>query len=259
MEDLPGGLYDHPRYYDLVFGSDWKAEADFLCGAFDEFAHGKVKSLFEPACGTGRLLYRLAVKGFRVAGLDLNPHAVEFCNARLKKHGLPESVFVADMADFQLKKPVDAAFNTINSFRHLPTEKAALGHLKSMAAAVRKGGLYLLGLHLTPTSGVADDEESWSARRGQLAATSHLKTFGLDLKKRVERCRMEVNLYTPTASYRVIDELVFRTYTAPQMKKLLASLPEWDVVTAFDFHYDLSAPIPIEADTQDVVFVLRRR
>ena len=38
---------------------------------------------------------------------------------------------VGDMSDFEVKRPYDSAFNTINSFRHLPTEEAAVGHLES--------------------------------------------------------------------------------------------------------------------------------
>ncbi len=259
MEQLSGTLYDHPVWYDLVFGSDWKAEFDFLSACFREFARGKVKSLFEPACGTGRLLYRFAKAGYKVAGLDLNPFAVDFCNHRLQKHQFPETVFVGDMANFTLSKPVDAAFNTINSFRHLQTERQARGHLRSMAAAVRPGGLYLLGLHLTPTEGDdICDEESWSSRRGNLAATSHLKTFGLDLDDRIERCRMEVNVYTPTKSVRIIDELVFRTYTADQMRLLLKSQKQWEVAATFDFSYNVRLPVEVDAETQDVVYVLRR-
>jgi hypothetical protein len=34
---MAANLYDYPRYYDLVFGSDWKAEFDFLTAAFDHF------------------------------------------------------------------------------------------------------------------------------------------------------------------------------------------------------------------------------
>lgn len=259
MQTLSGTLYDHPVWYDLVFGSDWKAEYDFLLACFDKFAKGKVKSLFEPACGTGRLLYRLAKDGYKVSGLDLNPFAVEFCNRRLVKHGFAETTFVGDMANFSLPKPVDAAFNTINSFRHLQTERQARGHLRAMAAAVRPGGLYLLGLHLTPLAGDdICDEESWASRRGNLAATSHLKTFGLDLEERIERCRMEVNVYTPTKSVRVVDELVFRTYTAAQMKQLLKSQPQWEIAGTFDFRYNLKLPIEVDRETQDVVYVLRR-
>ena len=34
METIQGHLYDFPKYYDLIFGSDWKAEYDFLLAAF---------------------------------------------------------------------------------------------------------------------------------------------------------------------------------------------------------------------------------
>ena len=54
MQDvIAGHLYDYPKYYDLVFGSDWKAEIDFLQACFAKHARLSVKRLFEPACGTG--------------------------------------------------------------------------------------------------------------------------------------------------------------------------------------------------------------
>ena len=35
MQDvIEGNLYDHPKYYDLVFASDWKAEHDFFLECF---------------------------------------------------------------------------------------------------------------------------------------------------------------------------------------------------------------------------------
>ena len=40
MEVLRANVYDYPRYYDLVYGSDWKAEFDFLCGSFQRYARG---------------------------------------------------------------------------------------------------------------------------------------------------------------------------------------------------------------------------
>jgi SAM-dependent methyltransferase len=70
MEQVAGNLYDYPAYYDLVFGSDWKAEFDFLLQVIDQFGPANTRRIFEPACGTGRLLYRLALEGFDVSGLD---------------------------------------------------------------------------------------------------------------------------------------------------------------------------------------------
>lgn len=255
---MADNLYDYPRYYDLVFGSDWKAEFDFLTAAFERFVKGRVRRVFEPACGTGRLLYRLAVAGYRVSGLDLNPRAVAYCNQRLARRGFAESVFCGDMADFELPRPVDAAFNMINSFRHLLSEAQAAAHFRCMAAALRPGGVYVLGLHLTPTEGTPLEEESWSARRGHLGINTHLKTFDLDLKRRTERCKMTMNVYLPTRAFDIVDELVFRTYTWPQMRKLLAGVPELSLAGVFDFTYRLDQPTEIRPDSQDIVLILRR-
>jgi SAM-dependent methyltransferase len=251
-------LYDYPRYYDLVFGSDWKMEFDFLRRVFDKFGPTKVRRIFEPACGTGRLLFRLALAGYQVSGLDLNPRAVDYCNKRLAKHRKPASVFVGDMANFELARPVDAAFNMINSFRHLLSEQQAREHLRCIAAALRPGGIYALGLHLTPTEGTPLEEERWSARRGHLGINTHLRTFDLDLQKRLERCRMTMTVTTPKQKFRIVDELVFRTYTRQQLAKLLARVPELELVAVFDFTYRIREPIEIQNDTQDVVLVLRK-
>ena len=259
MPATAANLYDYPRYYDLVFGSDWKAEFDFLRAAFREFVPGPARRLFEPACGTGRLVFRLAKAGYRVSGLDLNPRAVDYCNRRLAKHDLPESAFIGDMAKFSLPKPVDGAFNTINSFRHLPTEMAARAHLRCMAAALRKGGVYILGLHLTPTEGEPLTEESWSARRGHLCINTHLQTFEVDRPGRMELCRMTLDIYSPTEQSQIVDELRFRTYTLPQLHRLLAEVPELELVEVFDFRYSLDQPTIMDASTQDVVLILRRR
>jgi SAM-dependent methyltransferase len=260
MTTTPANLYDYPRYYDLVFGSDWKAEFDFLTAVFSRFGGKRgIKRVFEPACGTGRLLFRLGREGYDVAGLDLNPRAVEYCNRRLERYSLPPTVFVGDMADFSLKRPVDAAFNMINSFRHLLSERQAEAHLHCVADNLRERGIYVLGLHLTPTRGTPMTEEGWSARRGNLAINTHLKTFDTDLKGRMERCRMEMKVYTPTESQTIVDELVFRTYTKDQFLKLLESTGRFELEEMFDFQYKLEAPIELKADTQDIVCILRKR
>lgn len=252
-------LYDHPRYYDLLFGSDWKAEFDFLRGCFQRFADRPVRNVFEPACGTGRLLVKLAQAGLRIGGNDLNRRAVAYCNARLARYGLRQRVTVGDMSDFELRRPVDAAFNMINSFRHLPSEATAAAHLRCVARALVPRGIYVLGLHLTPTGAARCEEESWSARRGHLAVLSRMVSLGIDRRARVERIGMTVDVYTPRRQFRLEEEMNFRTYSAPQMNALLASVPELEPIATFDFCYDLDAPIEVDGRTEDVIWVLRKR
>jgi SAM-dependent methyltransferase len=259
MRTIRGSLYDYPRYYDLVFGSDWKAECNFLAACFREHARRTVQNVFEPACGTGRLIYRLARAGYQVSGLDLNRKAVEYCNQRLGRHGFAPSASVGDMADFRLPRKVDAAFNTINSFRHLIGEQEAEAHLQCVARGLAKGGLYILGLHLTPTARKPLEAESWSARRGHLCVNTHLRTIDRNLRRRRERFRMTCCVHTPTRSFRLLDEIVFRTYTARQFARLLGRVAALETVQVYDFAYAIEAPIKVTAETEDAVFVLRRR
>jgi SAM-dependent methyltransferase len=258
METIQGHLYDYPRYYDLVFGSDWKAEFEFLLACFAKHA-GEVRRVFEPACGTGRLLYRLAKAGYQVSGLDLNGKSVDFCNARLQKHGFDESCFVADMTDFRLPQSADAAFNMINSFRHLQTEADAIEHLRCMADCLRPGGIYILGLHLTPTEAEPSEAESWSARSGHVGVVTDLHITQRDLDKREEWCAMSYDVYTPTRNFRIEDMLVFRTYTAPQMQRLIDEVDRFRVAEIYDFSYHINQPIAVTPVTEDVVYVLMRR
>jgi len=258
-EVISDNLYDHPKYYDLIFGSDWKAEFDFLNACFEKHASRRVARIFEPACGTGRLLIKFAQAGYDVNGIDLNPKAIGYCNDRLQRHGFVRSTFVADMSDFKLKRKSDAAFNMINSFRHLPSEETAESHLRCVANNLAKGGLYVLGLHLIPTAGARCEDESWSARRGNLAVVSYMWSKGIDRRRRNERLGMTFDIYTLTRQFRIEDEMNYRTYTARQMRSLLGRVPELEIAETYDFAYEIAHPIKIERNTEDVVFVLRKR
>ena len=259
METIQADIYDYPKYYDVLFASDWKAEYDFLLGCFAKHVKGEVRRLFEPACGTGRLLIKFAQAGYEVGGNDLNPKAVKYCNDRLKRGGFPETAQVGDMCDYQLKKKVQAAFNTINSFRHLQTEEQAVNHLQCVARSLTKGGIYALGLHLTPDQGALCEHEAWSAQRGHLCINSEMQSLEVDRRKRTERVRFMFDIYTPSRQFRLSDEFTFRTYTAKQLQSLLDKVPQFELVETYDFAYEIDHPITIDQETEDVVYVLKKK
>lgn len=257
--EVRASIYDYPKYYDLLFGSDWKAEFDFLEGCFGRHAGHAVRRIFEPACGTGRLLIRMAKKGYAVGGNDLNPKAVKYCNDRLARNGFPESVTVEDMSAFTVRRKFDAAFNMINTFRHLSTEAMALAHLKCMAEGLKRGGLYMLALHLEPTACPPMTEESWSARRGDLVVNSHMWSKKIDRAKRLEHLGLQIDVYSPRTVLKITDHMEYRTYKKPQIESLLKKVPEFEIVETYDFSYNLRQPITVTAATEDVVYVLRRK
>lgn len=257
-EIIEGSIYDYPKYYDLLFGSDWKTEFQFLKDCFEKHAARKVKRIFEPACGTGRLLIKLAKSGYKVSGNDLNPKAVRFCNQRLQRNGFPASILVQDMSDFQAKPKFDAAFNMINTFRHLPDEATATAHMKCMADGLNSGGLYILGIHLEPTRGDRMEEESWSVRRGNLAITSYMWSKGIDRKTRMEHLGITLDIYTPTSHQRIIDHMEYRSYRKAQFHSLLKKVPELSIAETYDFSYNINQPCTVDATTEDVIYVLRK-
>lgn len=265
IHTFTGNIYDYPNLYDVLFSDLCRSEIRFLTAIFECFcSKNGVHSLFEPASGSGRLLYHLAKLGFDVTGLDLNPHAVAFCNRRLRRHGFRESAFVGNMASFSLAdlnrtQKFDFAFNFVSSFLHLTTESDACRHLQLIYDVLKPRGIYLLGFHLKPKGLPLCSQEEWSLRRGSLAVKSLLQSQMQDTKSRIEMVEFQIEAETPTKHYKVIDRFPMRTYTAKQFDNLLTAAGRFDILETYSFDYDISRPIKITSDTEDVVYVLRSR
>lgn len=259
MIEVEESIYDHPQYYDLIFAAEWEPEFNFLEASFEKHVDGEVTRLFEPACGTGRLIYRFAEAGYEISGNDLNAKAIDFCNERLAQHGLRQRAVVGDMTKFTLDQPAHAAFNTINSFRHLTTEQQAVKHLNCMADAIVKGGIYVLGFHLSPIGNCVCDEEYWSAEEDGIKVDSGMWLKDRDRRRRIETLGMSFDVQTPEKKLRITDELKFRTYTWPQFEGLLEKVPRLDLVDVFDFDYDIANPLTVDQESEDAVFVLKVR
>ena len=147
---LVANCYDYPHYYDIAFQAYTRREADFIEAACRKYCLFDARRVLEPACGTGRLITELATRGYQVTGFDLSQPALNYLRRRLARRRLRAETFEAEMSDFRLGRPVDAAYCTVNTFCHLLTEEAARDHLECIAESLRPGGIYILGLHLRP-------------------------------------------------------------------------------------------------------------
>jgi hypothetical protein len=83
-----------------------------------------------------------------MSGLDLSPENITFLRDRAAEERLDVGLHVADMTRFKLPKPVDAAICMQDSQGHLLTNEAILAHLRCVARAVRKGGLYIFDRYM---------------------------------------------------------------------------------------------------------------
>lgn len=256
---VDGCWYDYPRLCDIALRSETPLEAEFIEAACRKYCDFPAERLLEPGCGAGRLVAEMAGRGYWVAGFDLNRPSLDYLRRRLARRGLRGEVFEADMADFRVARPVDAAFCTVNTFRHLLTERAARRHLECVAESLRPGGIYVLGFHLLPPDAAEDDIERWTERHRGTQVTVTLRVLSTDRRRRIERLRLSLLARTKTKTVRLRDEFAFRMYTAGQFRRLLASVPSLELCDVYDFWYEIDNPMELNDERGDTVFVLRKR
>ncbi|WP_235934747.1 class I SAM-dependent methyltransferase [Candidatus Laterigemmans baculatus] len=251
--------YDYPQYFDLVFRDETPAELDFFEAAFERFADGPVRTLYEPGCGSGRLVVGMAARGYQVTGLDLNRPSLDYLRRKLRRRKLAAEVVEGDMVDFQPPQPFDAAFCTFNSFRHLTAPGDAERHLESVAASLRPGGLYILGFHIIPLDADEECTERWRAAHGGTSVSVTLKVIEFDRSRRQEQIRVSLLARSGDKTVRCRTEYPQRLYTASQVAELFAAVPTLEVAGIFDFDYDIDQPRELDDDLTDALFVLRRK
>jgi SAM-dependent methyltransferase len=251
--------YDIPRYYDIAFQGDTKLEATFIEQACEKYSRVPVRRILEPACGGGRLIAELASRGYDLIGFDLSQPAIRYAQRRLRRRGLAGELFVGDMTDFHVDRPVDAAFNLCNTFRHLLTEQAARNHLASVARALPRGGIYILGLHLLPLDVDESCIERWTESHRGTRVTVTLRVTETNRRERWEQIRVSLLVRSRRGTSRFRDEFRLRMYTADQFRRLIRQVGAWELCDVYDFWYDLGEPLRLNDEITDSVFILRKR
>ena len=255
---LVANCYDYPQYYDIAFQAYTQREADFIDAACRKYCPFVARRLVEPACGTGRLITELAARGYQMIGFDLSEPALRYLRRRLARRLLHAETFQAEMSNFRLARPVDAAYCTVNTFRHLLTEQAARGHLKCIADSLRPSGIYILGLHLLPLDGKEENVWHWTEQRRETKVTTTLRSLRIHLRSRTENLRVCLLMRRGSKELSLWYEFQFRTYTARQFRRLLDSVSSLKLCDVYDFRYDIRQPIALNDEMAYQVFVLRR-
>jgi SAM-dependent methyltransferase len=251
--------YDYPQYYDIAFQAYTEREADFIEAACRKYCSFDVRRVLEPACGSGRLVTELAARGYQMTGFDLSQPALSYLRRRLKRRLLHAETFQAEMSGFRLSRRVDAAYCTVNTFRHLLTEQAARNHLERIASSLRPGGIYVLGMHLLALDVNEEDVGRWTARRGDTKVTVKLRILRTDVRRRIEDLRVSLLVLHGSKEVQLTYDFQFRTYLPRQFRQLLNSVPSLELCDVYDFQYDIKQSFAVNDEMAYSVFVLRRR
>jgi SAM-dependent methyltransferase len=161
-------IYDHPLYYDVLFGFDRSREAEFYDATFTRCGVARGERVLEVACGPARVARLLARRGWRMTGLDRSAAMLAFARAEAAAESTPLDTLCADMTAFSTARPFAAAYNPLSSFRLLHGDAEADAQLRCLAAALRPGGVYVLDLAFQAQAGepVTTTDEGWELTRG---------------------------------------------------------------------------------------------
>lgn len=241
------GLYADPLIYEVLHQPGTRGEAIHI----ERIARRHVgvgdgpMTFLEPASGTGRYLLALAERGHRGVGVDLSAAMVRFARRRAREQGQAArlSYIAAAMERFTLPRRwrgrVDAAFNPINSIRHLMDDASMLAHFDAVRAALRPGGVYVVGIELSNQRYAQPTEDVWRGR-DRAAGLSVQQNVSYVPPGRGGRAEVVTSHLTVRDRHRDArrvrhfdDRYELRTYSRPQWMTLLKAAG-WSLVAAYN-------------------------
>jgi SAM-dependent methyltransferase len=163
-------IYDHPLYYDILFGFDRSREAEFFHRAFLRAGVEAGERVLEVAAGPARVGRLLARRGWSVTAVDRSPAMLALARDAAAAEGTRIETRCADMTAFESAAEFAAACNPLSSFRLLQSDREVDAHLRCMASALRPGGVYVLDLAFIEKDGdpVRTTGDSWEMTRGEV-------------------------------------------------------------------------------------------
>lgn len=264
MRSATADWYDTPLYYDIVFDADTSQEAGFLESVMNEYSAGRKGSslrVLEPACGSGRLVAEMARRGHEVSGFDLNENMLQYARERLAGRKPAASLWRDRLEDFAVpaRRKFDLAHCLVSTFKYVLDEAGAVSHLRRVAASLRAGGLYVLGLHLTDYRSRIAEHERWVAERDGIRVVCNTHTWPPDRRSRTEALRTRLKISRGGRTWTQETRWTFRTYNAAEVGALLREAPELGLVACHDFRCEMAETRRLDDSYADVVLVLRRR
>lgn len=214
-------IYKHPLYYEIAFSFfDPKEQVDNFEELIEKFSKIKVKRFLDIACGPSLQLREIARRGCEAIGLDSSPEMLAYLRKKAQEEELRIETVQADMCNFRLEKKVDFAFIMMGSLVGESNERF-LNHLDSVAASLKKGGLYFIqnkAIDWTST-----DEQSWTMERNGITVKTTFRIRFKDILNQIytEGITIEVNDHGQVKKFTDEEEL---KYIFPQEFKALIKL-----------------------------------
>ncbi len=131
------GVYDR-----LQESVDYSAIADFAERVFEKYLPVRPEIVLDLACGTGKLAYELALRGYDMIGVD---GSAEMLSEAAERRVSPQNplYLMQDMRDFELYGSVGATVSCLDSINYLTEEGDIERCFANVANYLDHGGIFL--------------------------------------------------------------------------------------------------------------------
>lgn len=226
--------YDFPGWYDILHAPGTAREVSGLERIERRFGTAPGRRVwFEPACGTGRYLRVAAGRGIRVIGLDRGERMIEYTRDTFARRRLRGEFLIGDMTCFRLRERCTFAFCTINTIRHLASDRDMLAHLSCVRRALAPGGVYAVGIETSRYGLDFPSEDVWKGRRGSAQVVQAVQYLPPKRGARREHVISHLTITTPLRDEHLTSTYDLRSYSEGEWAALLKRA-RWRVLGVCD-------------------------
>jgi len=200
--------------------SSW---ADFIAETLESHGIKKGSIILDMACGTGKMTFLLADKGYDMIGADIS---VDMLSEAYKKlAGRPIIFLNQDMRELDLYGTIDAACCTCDSINYLTKEEDVRLAFKSVSLFLNPGGIFIFDLK-TAANYKKMGNETYYDERGSM---SYEWINSFDAETGINK--YEVQFFLPGETFS--ETHIQRAYDIKTIEKLTKSA-NLEIINVFD-------------------------
>ncbi len=137
--------------YDEIYkDKDYERECDFLEEIFREF-NIQPRTILDLGCGSGGHAIPLALRGYKVTGVDISPYMLRKAEEKTKKLLLNITLKKGDIRKIKLREKFDAVISMFAVMSYQVGNNDVLSALKTAYLHLKKGGLFIFDVWFGPS------------------------------------------------------------------------------------------------------------
>jgi SAM-dependent methyltransferase len=251
-------LYDCPNYYEIAFSfRDITAEVNLFEECFKRFSHIPVKSVLELGCGNCPHLEELVKRGYKYSGLDLSEAMLEYSRQKASRIGADTNLIHGNMLDFSLKYKVDFVYILLGSLS-VRDNSEIKNHFDSVAAVLKKGGLYLLDwcVQFDPPW-QSEGESSWEMNRDGVNVKTKVSWKAVNRVAQTFEETIVLEVDDHGQKQRIVGTDIKKAIYPQEFLVFISSLRHFKFVGWWN-NWNLSQPLEQTADISRPIILVRR-